>query len=73
MRFYRVHFYDGADGSAGFKFFTVQADAAREANAFKQDAIDAHANVEVEAIEIEPTKAGILAALNTYASHPDNG
>lgn len=72
MKFYRLHLYDGADGSGGFKFFTEKIVAEREARAFG-DATDAHANVEVEAIEIEPTKAGILEALNTYASHPDNG
>jgi hypothetical protein len=73
MRFFRVHFYDGADGSAGYQFFTVQAEAARAARAFNRDATDSHAVVEVEAIEIEPTKAGILDALNTYASHANNG
>lgn len=71
MRFYRVHLYDGADGSAGYKFFTVQADAKREARQWDRDR-DNDAT-EVEALEIEPTKAGILDALNFYAGHPNNG
>lgn len=73
MRFYRVHFKAFDVGSAGFEFFTNEA-AARKA--LRRDARDArmeHDPSSLEVIDVEPTKAGILRALQRYASHPDNG
>lgn len=66
MRVYRVHNYDDAEGSFGFKFVASKKEAERLKREFGSD-------WEVEAIRFQPTKAGILALLNVWASHPDNG
>ena len=76
MKFYRLHLSAGSDGSAGFKFFTSMSEAQKAMRAhIKDNELDEDdtINVEVEEIEIKPTKRGILAALNRYACHPDNG
>ena len=67
MRFYRLHHYDTAEGSQGFEFFTSKQEAAEACRACAFD------GNEIEVIEIEPTKAGILKALRQFAQHPDNG
>lgn len=70
MRLYRVHCWTGEDGHSGFKFFSNRADAEKAVREWDRENT---AVAELEAIEVEPTKAGILAALNTYANHADNG
>jgi len=35
-----------------------------------EDALD---TFNIEAIQVTPSKAGIIAALNLYGGHPDNG
>ena len=76
MKFYRLHLSAGSDGSAGYEFFTSMSKAQKAMRAhIKDNELDEDdaANVEVEEIEIKPNKRGILAALNRYATHPDNG
>jgi hypothetical protein len=76
MKFYRLHMSAGPDGSAGYQFFTSMSAAEKakrdHVKALKYDNEETD-NVDIEPIEIKPTKAGILAALNRYAKHPDNG
>lgn len=60
MRFYRVHSYDEKNGSFGFLWYTNRREAEKPGEP-------------IEAVNIVPTKAGILRALQVYASHPDNG
>lgn len=66
MRFYRVENYNDHDSSLGFEWFVNRkaAEAAAAALGTQRD---------VEVVEITPTKAGILKALESYAAHPDNG
>jgi hypothetical protein len=71
MRFYRVHRYSSSDGSFGYEFFVSKTDAEKAAREWNADSEGDPA--EVDLIEIEPTKAGILDALNRYADHPNNG
>lgn len=74
MRFYRVHDYEAVNGSHGYLWFTSKAEAekkARELVAADPETYDEP--LEIEALEVEPTKVGILEALNRYAGHPDNG
>lgn len=73
MKFYRNHYGSAQDSgeSTGFEFFTSRAAALSHAKD-KTPHIDDRSNI-AELIVVTPTKSGILAALNTYADHPDNG
>jgi hypothetical protein len=51
----------------GFTFFSSY----EEVQAFRR--CEGHLDCDVTVIQVELTKAGILAALNLYAGHPDNG
>lgn len=78
MRFYRVHFWEGEMSSHGFKFFARRTDAEKASRAWVKDIIDSKngnwgPTGDIDEIDIQPTKAGILEALNQYASHNDNG
>lgn len=74
MKFYRVVLRTERDSSQGFEFFTNLADAKRAQAEFFRNSYPEHSpSAEIETIEIVPTKRGILAALNRYAGHPDNG
>jgi hypothetical protein len=71
MKFYQVCKTTEAGNSAGCWFFTSKSAAEKAARDFRHDNPDEFANVCEIAIEL--TRAGILAALNRHASHPDNG
>lgn len=75
MKFYRVKLYDAADGSMGFVWFSSRREADKEAVSFNKEVGPDRRQPEatVEVVEIGPTKRAVLAALNTYATHPDNG
>lgn len=69
MKLYRLHGTVDSGVSAGYQFFASKKDAEKEAKTW--DA--AKSQTEITEINVTPTKAGILVALNHYASHPDNG
>lgn len=73
MKFYRVHFKTEGGTSAGFEFFVAKAKAKARKKAHDDDADDLDKADEIEPINVEPTRAGILAALNAYAAHAENG
>lgn len=78
MKFYRVHLTHDAGESAGYEYFASRRLAeARVAEWYKEhkglDADDGATGADIYEIWISPTKAGILEALNRYASHNDNG
>lgn len=74
MTFYRVTFYNTFDGTAGYSWHTSKASASKSSAEWIASCDgDATASAEIEAVEITPTKQGILDALNTYAKHADNG
>jgi hypothetical protein len=75
MKFYRVKYRIEAGCSNGFGWYTSKAEAERAAKAaVKNDPEEYKTEApEIEDVEIEATKAGVLAALRTYAGHPDNG
>ncbi len=72
MKLYRLHLHVEMGCSGGFEFFTSRREAERRKRELdaQNDPVDA---AEIDEIEITPTKSGILAALNRYADHPDNG
>ena len=52
----------------------IYAGSQKEVATVKREVVAADNKVqEIEAINMVPTKAGLLAALNRYGSHPDNG
>lgn len=83
MKFYKVHLLKHGS-SCGFEFHTTKDDANKAHRKWKYEppepgSVDADSfNPEdfdtiITPIEIEPTKAGILAALRQHASHEANG
>jgi hypothetical protein len=73
VRVYRVRLYSHAEGSQGYEWFASKEAATKAAGAFRRTWKEHDPETEVEPVEIQPTKAGILDALNRYASHNDNG
>lgn len=78
MRFYRLHRYHVENGSAGYEYFTNERDATKAraewyGNFEEEERVTNCEGSEYEIIEVEPTKVGILKALNRWASHNDNG
>lgn len=76
MKFYRLHQIADDGSSAGYEFFTDKRLAEVALRAMRKqiggDPVPSIPN-EIDIIEINPTKKGILTALNQYASHADNG
>lgn len=75
MRFYRLHRTCEAGVSAGYDYFTNKRDAESALSYWRKNSpgADQDQQGEIDTIEIEPTRSGILAALNRYAAHADNG
>ena len=82
MTFYRVSYSRDGGNSAGFSWHTSRRGAVAAARA-DYDADPEEYNLHssrgasiadrIQAIIIRPTRAGILDALQRYASHEDNG
>lgn len=75
MQFYRLHRRDNVDfGSAGFEWFTARKDAEAAMSAWiKENGEDRALGTAIATIDITPTKKKLLAFLNEFASHADNG
>lgn len=75
MTFYRNHYRTNGGCSAGYGWFSSRAAAEQAARAADQNADDPEDLTDpvAERIEIEPTRRGILDALNRHASHAENG
>ena len=78
MRFYRVWYVDQHHSGYGYEWFTSRVEARRATTVWKRNRREAdklagefHPGEEmaprVEVIEITPTKAGVLDALNKHA------
>lgn len=72
MRLYRVHYLSGANGSAGFAFFSNKRRAELSASSFRRAGRDRD-DTKVERIEFRPTLKGVRRLLSLVADHPDNG
>jgi hypothetical protein len=66
VKFYQVSCQNEDRNHGGYLYFTDKCEAIAESR--KQGR-----GGEFHPIEVKPTKAGILRALNQYAGHPDNG
>ena len=74
MKFYQLHRIHEAGICAGFEYFTNEREAKSALATWRKnspgDVEDQQGTI--TPVEIEPTKAGICAALNRYATHADN-
>ena len=62
-----------AGTSAGYEFFSNRRDAEKARTEWRGLGAELEHAADIERIDIEPTKAGILAALNRFGAHADNG
>lgn len=71
MKFYRLGLADAEDPgtSTGVEWYASR----REAESARARAIQGGHEITWDEIDVVPTKAGILAVLKKFASHPDNG
>ena len=70
MKFYRVQLFCDQYTSRGFRYFTTKKDALA---CKREHETEYDGNTIEDRIEIEPTKRGILKALNRFGGHPDRG
>ena len=73
--FYRVDYRVNME-SRGFSFHSSHREAWKAiTEAAKKKTADPveHGGSDVEQVQVVPTKAGILQALERWAKHPDNG
>lgn len=76
MRLYRVHFRCDGGSSAGYEFFTNNEEARRRAREHNRDLTKEQRQVdyaEVDYVEFDLSKQGVLTLLNRVASSPNNG
>jgi hypothetical protein len=66
MKFYQLHLTHDAGESAGYRYFTSEREAKSALATWRKNSPgDVHdQDGEITPIEIEPTKTGIVAALN---------
>lgn len=72
MKFYRVHYRTRFGGSEGYEWFTSGVEAERAVRRHPVDDGDQNES-SFQVVEIDRSKYGLLAALNKYGGHPDNG
>ena len=72
MRIYRATFSNQGE-SYGFGFYSSRAAALKECSDIKKLREEEEITCSIELINVKPTKAGIISALNLYGGHPDNG
>lgn len=73
MKLARLHKQTVLEGSDGYAFYGSQREAEKARTAHKRDNKLKDPCSEIDTIEVEPTREGIIKALNRYAGHPDNG
>ena len=80
MKIYKVTYHGepgDPDAHSGFTYHCNHSEAwksAREGSrSYKLDGKIVCRSAKVEPIDVEPTKDGIVAALNLHGGHPDNG
>lgn len=73
MRFYKVSLQTVEAGDLGAEWYTDLKTAKRSADDFERFNAEDDPEAVVTPVDIQPTKAGILAALKMHATHPDNG
>jgi len=74
MKVYRIEHYRHGT-SDGYEFATSHAEAKTLKAKYhaEVDAEERGGNSTIEVLEVEISKSGIVKALKSYASHPNNG
>lgn len=76
MRIYKNDLRCNGSESKGYTYHaSYRAARASAAEAIRNtaDSCEPIATVETEALDLTPTKSGIISALNQHGGHPDNG
>lgn len=73
MRLYRVTYSHEGGTSKGYGWFSSYRVARAAVAEFRRATQHEDGDASVEPVEIPLTKAGVLAALNFWATYPDNG
>ncbi len=73
MRVYRVKYDTVTYGSGGFSWHANRAEAEQMARLWNRVNRMHTPQAEVEPVDFETTKAGVLRLLGLYATHNDNG
>jgi hypothetical protein len=71
MKLYRLHMKHEAGQSVGFGWYLAKEAAEKARVAWMKDG-DGHSAM-IEVFQIDTRRAGLLAALNQFAGHADNG
>jgi len=74
MKIYRNDYRDRGQINQGFSFHTTMSSAHGEASVVQERSRKSKEPIVTtitDALDIELTKRGVLAALNLYAAHPD--
>lgn len=72
-RFYRVRYEHEGGTSVGYGWFRNHRAATSAAADFRRKTRNEDGDARVSPVEIEITKAGVLEALNRWATYADNG
>lgn len=70
MKIYRVSIESHAEGHQGYNYHPSRKEAQKD---LRKSEAAGHDNSGIEEITLTPTKAGIIAALNRFGGHADNG
>jgi hypothetical protein len=74
MKVYRVHHYADAGTSIGFGYFSSKQEAIADKKRHDEKFADGNMDTaEIDSLDVKLTKAGVIAVLNQWADHPDNG
>ena len=70
MKVYRIGFMDDMQEHKGYAYATSKADAGKLRHELRRNGYTIRGT---ESRDVPLTKAGVLAALEAFGSHPDNG
>lgn len=73
MKLYRVNRRTDGGTSGGFSFHSSMKDAKREAARYQREMEPDEELPEIDVIEFECSKGGVLRLLNYWACHANNG
>lgn len=73
MDIFRVSYSTSLASSLGFEWFTSLTAAQKAQRQFEKRKDHEDPVAEILKIELKTTKADVVALLNKFASHPDNG
>lgn len=76
MKIYRLSKSQNYGEHVGYEYFSIRREAEkafRDWMSGEEEWVCGAEGTKIEIIHVEPNKHGILQALKSFASHPDNG